>query len=72
VDVSNVYYSFWLELRNILTIIKVGELPKGNLYISVFISFGEKHLGGSVTGSGIDKNWLISSSLREESEFVLG
>lgn len=35
----------------------------------VFISFSEEYLGGSVSGRGIDKNWFISSSLEENSEF---
>lgn len=39
--------------------------------MNVFISFEEKHFRGSFNGSGIDKDWLISSSLGEKSEFKL-
>jgi len=31
--------------------------------MNVFILFGVKHFGSCVSGSGIDKNLLISSSL---------
>lgn len=42
---------------------KPRDLPNGNLWMNVFISFGVKDFGGNVSGSGFDKNWLISSSL---------
>lgn len=46
------------SFRAISAVIKSnpGDLPRGNLWIRVFISFGEKYFGGSVSGSGIDKN----------------
>lgn len=61
-------------LRAISVVIKSkpGGSPRENLWMSVLISFGEKHFGGSVSGSGFDKNWLILSSLGKGNGFMLG